>query len=163
MADTEIGASVGEYAARAGKGAIEVVDPGAACLALEMLSFDAPYSEIEERTGIRPSLISKLKARHLGAIESRRRQAADEFEHLADGYREVLRKKVDGLLRDDEALKKASAKDLAIATGIMNDHAMKARGEATSVVEHRSRASLEDVRAAIEAAQKRVRGEAIDV
>jgi len=89
--------------------------------------------------------------------------AAQESEELASSYREVLRRKAEGLLDDVEALKKLNPKDAALTLGILTDKGMTLRGDATAVVEHRRGVSLKDAQEMIEAARKKVKGEAIDV
>ena len=93
---------------------------------------------------VRP-LVDETTIAHGGAVEARREAQAEELEDLADVYREALRRKADDLLRDDEKLSKVNPKDLALTTAILTDKPMQLRGEATSVVEHRSGVSLEDV------------------
>ena len=140
-----ISRSVAEYAAGCKGHALEVQNPEGCVRAMEMLALGAPYREICAETGLRPSNISKLKVRHSGAVEARREAQASELEDLADVYREALRRKADDLLGDDEKLAKVNPKDLALTTAILTDKPMQLRGEATSVVEHRSGVSLEDV------------------
>ena len=140
-----ISKSVASYAASCKGHALEVQKPEECVRAMEMLALGAPYREICAETGLRPSNISKLKVRHGGAVEARREAQAEELEDLADVYREALARKADDLLSDDEKLAKVNPKDLALTTAILTDKPMQLRGEATSVVEHRSGVSLEDV------------------
>ena len=143
--------------------AIEVREPKKAALALEMIADYRPYREIVKATGIDSATLTRLKHRHLGAIELRRERAAEESEELADLYRQVSREKADQLLGDPEALSKVNPKDLALTVGIHTDKGMSLRGEATSVVEHKRVLSIEDAKREIEEAMKQIRGEAIDV
>ena len=154
---TEIGASIGEASNTRGSQAIEVKKPKECCLALEMLSFGEHYRAVSEATGLAVSTLSDLKLRHQGAIELRRLRAADESESIADTYREVLRRKADRLLEDDEALDKLNPKDAALTYGILTDKTGQARGEATSVVEHRKGVSLDDYKAAIAEARENMK------
>lgn len=161
--DTSIAHSIAEAAAHAPANRLEVVKPVECALAMDMLASGESYAEIARETGLTHYAIAALRGRHEEAIAVRRARAADEAEHLADVYRQVLREKAEGLLSDKEALKKLNPKDAALTLGILTDKAMTLRGEATSVVEHRKGVSLEDAAAMIEAARKKVRGEAIDV
>jgi len=147
MEDTKgvIAKSVADYSAGCKGGAVEVQHPKECVMALEMLALGAKYRDICKQTGLSPSNISKLKVRHGGAVEVRREAQAIELEDLADVYREALRRKADDLLSDDEKLARVNPKDLALTTAILTDKPMQLRGEATSVVEHRSAVSLEDV------------------
>ena len=159
-----IGESVVAVAGGAPSYALEVIKPKECMLALEMLSHGESYSKIGEKTGLSPSNISRLKVRHQGAIEKRRAAAADEFDDIADLYKEALRQKGNQLLTDAESLAKASAKDLSLAAAIGTDKGQQLRGEATTIVEHR-KVSLEDAIAAKEAAIERLRsqGKVVDV
>jgi hypothetical protein len=100
---------------------------------------------------------------HRDAIDVRRLRAADDAEHVAERYRMLLEVKADQLEGDAESLSKTSAKDLALAYAIARDKSSNLRGDATVIVEGRKGMSLDEAAAMIEAAQKRVRGTAIDV
>jgi hypothetical protein len=167
MAQTEIGQSVGEYAKGAKPTALEVREPENVCLALEMLSFGAPYSEIAQKTGLRPSSISKLKMRHQGAVDERRMRAADEGEHVADTYLEALKMRGDDLIRNADERKKVNPKDLAFTYGILTDKAAQNRGEGVGPKDQNRGVSLEDAAELIAAAAERIRvkriEEAVDV
>jgi hypothetical protein len=102
MSKGVIAKSVAELAAQKKSGALEVQKGKECTLALEMLACGAKYSEICEKTGLSPSNVSKLKVRHAGAVEQRRLLAAEEFEDIADVYKEVLRRKADQLLVEED-------------------------------------------------------------
>jgi len=132
-------------------------------LALEMLANGETYAAIEGATGINRKTLVSLKYRHSDAIEVRRERAADDAEHMAERYRAILEEKASMLEGDREMLGKVNPKDLALTYGILRDKASTLRGDATSVIEHKRGVSLEDAKKALEEAQKRIQGEAIDV
>jgi len=160
---SEIAASVAAEGATAHGHALEVRKPRECMEALEMLAAGCTKTEVVEKTGLTYSALASLRQRHEGAIAARRERAAAEAEELAETFGEVLRRKAEDLLSDKAALKKLNPKDAALTYGILTDKNMTLRGDATAVVEHRRGVSLEDAAAMIEAARKKVRGEAIDV
>jgi len=163
MADAVIASSVAAESVVGPGHKIEVRKPLECMEALEMMAAGAPRAEIVARTGISYQMLSVLAERHDGAIANRRERAAAEAGQLADTYREVLRQKAEQLLGDREAMKRLNPKDAALTLGILTDKEAQLRGEATAVVEHRKGFSLEDAAAMIEAARKKVQGEAIDI
>lgn len=142
---------------------IEVREPKKAKLALEMMADWKSYRAIAKETGLSNATLVRLKQRHLGDIEARREAAAQENEELADMYREILREKAEELLSSRKAMSKERVKDLALTAAIMTDKALNLRGEASSIVEHKSGVSLEDAQRALEEARRRIDAEVVDV
>ena len=145
------------------KNAVEVRRPADVIRAIDMLAAGESTRKIRRETGFGHDVMVRLKYDHKDAIEVRRLKAADEAEKLAGRYALLGEEKADLLERDEDALKKTNPKDIALSYAIYRDKSSALRGEATTVVAHKRDVSLEDARAAIEAAQKRIRGEAIDV
>lgn len=161
--DSAIGHSLARVMV-AGRGNLtEVKNPEESALALEMLANGETYAAVEAATGISKKTLVGLRYRHSDAIGVRRERAADDAEHMAERYRAILEQKAEQLEEGGEALAKVNPKDLALTYGILRDKASTLRGDASSVVEHKSGVSLEDAKRLIEAAQKKVRSEAIDV
>jgi hypothetical protein len=89
--------------------------------------------------------------------------AKDGFE-LLEKYRLLLNMKLEGLAEDSDLLKKEGLKDLHTGYAILQDKALQAvEGNKVTVVHRKEGPSLEDAMAAIQEAQKRVKGEAINV
>lgn len=144
--------------------ALEVKRPKDAVRVLEMLAQGDGWRQIREKTGISFRGIASLRSRHRQALEVRREElAADGFE-VVEKYRMLLNEKLEGLAEDNEALMATPLKDLTMGMAIHQDKALQAlEGNRVTVVHEKSGPSLADAVAAIEAAQKRVRGEAINV
>ena len=161
--DSVIAKSVGE-AAKVGRcDKIEVRDPMKAAVILERLARGDRLRRVMAEEGVGQEMIARLKLDHGEAIAKRRELAASDAEYLAERYRLLAEDKADQLADDPEGLAKVNPKDLALSFGIYRDKASSLRGDATAVVEHKRSVSLEDAAAMIEAARKKVQGEAIDV
>ena len=131
-------------------------DPDKYGKVLKLLSEQGSYADIQKATGASYQTIAKIERTHAGTTEMWRKRAAAKSQIVADMVLERLLEKVD-------AGEKMSLKEGGILYGILADKGLTLAGEASAVVEHRSGVSVEDARKAIEAAQKRVKGEAIDV
>lgn len=143
---------------------IENKHPKMAALALELLAEGVSHDEVRDTTGIGWMALTSLRARHEQAIDVRRKQLAlDGFEQ-AERMRSLVAKKANMLFDDEDALKKASMKDLTLSWAISQDKGLQALGEQKIVVEHRSgRPSLADAMAAIQEAREALQKEAIPV
>lgn len=143
---------------------IENKQPKMAALALELLAEGVCHDAVRQETGIGFLALTSLRARHEMAIDERRKQLAlDGFEQ-AERMRALVAKKADMLFHDEDALKKANIKDLALAQAITQDKAFQAAGENRVVVEHRQgRPSLDDAIKAIAEARAALQKEAIPV
>ncbi len=132
---------------------MERLHPEKAVHALELMASGMSWRKVREATGVSFAGQAGLRARN-GAVLAKRREemALDGFE-TAEKLRMLVSDKADMLSEDDEALGKASIKDLVLARAIEQDKAFAAIGENFMVVEHRKvGASLEDAKAMIEAA-----------
>ncbi len=161
--DAVIAESVGEAAKVGRSDKIEVRDPMKAAVILERLARGDRLRRVMAEEGVGQEMIARLKLDHGEAIARRRELAAGDAEYLAERYRLLAEDKADQLADDPEAMARVNPKDLALSYGIYRDKASNLRGDATAVVEHKRSVSLEDAAAMIEAARKKVQGEAIDV
>ena len=80
----------------------------------------------------------------------------------AQEFTDLLLDRATQLFDDPNALSKISPDKLAITVGILTDKAAQLTGMATTVVEHRKGASLEDAAKMISEARQRVQGKVID-
>ncbi len=143
---------------------LEARDMTKAALALELLSGGETWEKVSEATGYNFDQISRIRARHEMAIETRKKQlAADGFE-MAEGLRLLIKQKMEQLAANPDALAKTNLRDLVLPYGIAVDKGMQAMGENRVVIEHRTnKPSLEDARKAIEEARNQLQKEAIPV
>lgn len=144
-------------------GGLECRDMEKAAAALEMLGAGVGPKEICEELDISYGELSGLKGRHLEWLGKRKEVAAFDAMESAERIRWAINERVKLLLDDDELLAKTNFKELGMAYDFLNEHAGRLRGEANVVVEHRKGVSLDDAVAAIEAARKKVKDEAIEV
>lgn len=143
---------------------LEKRKPDLAVRCLEMLADGDGYRKVKKETGLSFNAIASLKGRHKEALEVRREELAKDGFELLEKYRMLLNMKLEGLAEDSELLKKEGLKDLHTGYAILQDKALQAvEGNKVTVVHRKEGPSLEDAMAAIEEAQKRVKGEAIDV
>lgn len=143
---------------------LEARDMTKAALALEMLSGGETWENISNQTGYSFDQISRIRARHEMAIETRKKQlAADGFE-MAEGLRLLVKQKMEQLAANPDALAKTNLRDLVLPYGIAVDKGMQAMGENRVVIEHRTnKPSLEDAMKAIEEARNSLQKETIAV
>jgi hypothetical protein len=81
-----------------------------------------------------------------------------------NGFRFLVRKKMEMMADDDDQLKKANLKDLGIAAVMFQERALQALEGNKVIVEHRgNKPSLEDAMKAIEEARRIVNADVIDV
>ena len=162
--DTVVARSVGDAAAGDGRSdRIEVRDPIKCARILERIARGDATRVIMREEDIGHAMIARLKIDHGEAIGKRRELAAVDAEQLAEQYRLIAQDKAEMLAGDEEMLSKVNPKDLALSYGIYRDKASQLRGEATVTIEHKKQVSLEDAKAAIEAARKVVNAEVVDV
>jgi len=144
--------------------AIENRKPKEAALALEMMAFGEPLKEIEKRTGLGISVLSGLRARHMEALEDRRKHLSADAVEIAEGLRLLQREKIRMLAEDPEQLAKTNIRDLTLPWAIAHTKVFEAMGENKVVVEHKSGApSLEDAMKAIKEARDSLKKTSIDV
>ncbi len=142
---------------------IEMRKPKEAALALEMLAGGATYAEVKEKTGLTTDSLVRLRSRHQASLEVRRKQLATDALQLAEALRMLQLEKARQLLEDPEQLKKVNIRDLTLPYGIAQDKFFGAMGEAQTVVEHRTGASIAEAAKAIEEAKANARKAAVEV
>lgn len=118
--------------------------------------------EVAQQTGIREIELGRLIYHRPELWEKRRPKLAQKLAIASEMLADAMQKKAQKLLEDPEELAKTPVKDLALALGITTDKAAAYHGMATTVVEHRTGASLDDAAAAIAAAKARARGRIIE-
>jgi hypothetical protein len=143
---------------------IENRKPVEAAMALELLAEGKTYDDVEAETEIGYTALVGLKARHPDTLDKRRKQLAYDGFEMAEGLRQLAKKKMQMLSEDEDQLMKVNLKDLVIPYAIAQDKGFAALGENKVVVEHRKdKLSIEDARLMIEEARAALQKEAIPV
>ena len=153
---------VRERAKNVPRSCVEHYAPNKAALALYMLSQGARIKAIAEKTGLGRDVIRSLEWRHNDTLETKRKEFSMRYAIAAQEYTDLLLDKATQLFDNPDALAKLSPEKLAITVGILTDKAAQLTGMATTVVEHRKGASLEDAAKMINEARQRVKGKIID-
>lgn len=141
---------------------VEHYAPNKAALALYLLSQGATIKAISEKTGLGRGVIRSLEWRHNDTLETKRKEFSMRYAIAAQEFTDLLLERATQLFDDPEALSKISPEKLAITVGILTDKAAQLTGMATTVVEHRKGASLEDAAKLISEARQRIQGKVID-
>lgn len=153
---------VKERAKNVSRNNVEHYAPNKAALALYLLSQGARIKTIAEKTGLGRAVIRGLEWRHNDTLETKRKEFSMRYAIAAQEFTDLLLDKATQLFDDPDALAKISPEKLAITVGILTDKAAQLTGMATTVVEHRKGASLEDAAKMINEARQRVQGKVID-
>jgi hypothetical protein len=135
---------------------VEHYAPNKAALALFMLSQGARISEISQRTSLSRDVIRSLEWRHTDTLETKRKEFSMRYAIAAQEYTDLLFERATQLFDDPDSLAKISPEKLAITVGILTDKAAQLTGMATTVVEHRKGASLDDAANLINEARSRI-------
>lgn len=135
---------------------IEHYAPHKAALALFLLSQGARITEISKKTGIGRDVIRGLEWRHNDTLETKRKEFSMRYAIAAQEYTDLLFERATQLFDDPDSLAKISPEKLAITVGILTDKAAQLTGMATTVVEHRKGASLDDAANLINEARSRI-------
>jgi hypothetical protein len=135
---------------------IEHYAPHKAALALFLLSQGARLTEICKKTGASRETIRMLEWRHNDTLETKRKEFSMRYAIAAQEYTDLLFEKATQLFDDPDSLAKISPEKLAITVGILTDKAAQLTGMATTVVEHRKGASLDDAANLINEARSRI-------
>jgi hypothetical protein len=142
---------------------IEHYAPHKAALALFLLSQGARISEISKKTGAGRDVIRGLEWRHSDTLETKRKEFSMRYAIAAQEYTDLLFERANQLFDDPDSLAKISPEKLAITVGILTDKAAQLTGMATTVVEHRKGASLDDAAKLINEAKSRIaKGKVVD-
>jgi hypothetical protein len=135
---------------------VEHYAPNKAALALFMLSQGARISEISQRTILSRDVIRSLEWRHTDTLETKRKEFSMRYAIAAQEYTDLLFERATQLFDDPDSLAKISPEKLAITVGILTDKAAQLTGMATTVVEHRKGASIDDAAKMISEARTRI-------
>jgi len=135
---------------------LERAQPDVAAKVLWMLAQGASNRKIRQLTGVSCEVIRRLQWDHNDTLESKRRDFSARYAMAAEEYTDLMFRLAELLADDEELLKKISPEKLATTVGIMNDKAMTLNGMATSIVEHKKGASIEDAAKVIEEVRKRI-------
>lgn len=143
---------------------LEKARPMEAVQVLEMLADGKSYRQIQKATGVGLDGVARLKARHGAVLEERRKELAKDGFEVMEKARQLLNRKLDDAADDDEKFDKLKPMELTTIYAIAQDKAFAAEDGNKVVVEHvKKGVSVEEAMKAIQEAQKRVKGEAIDV
>jgi hypothetical protein len=145
------------------RGCVENCKPHVAAKALWMLAQGARIAEISRITGLGHETIRRLEWEHTDTLETRRKQFSIRYAMAAAEYTDLLFQKSEQLANDPDQLKMISPDRLALTVGIMTDKASQLSGMATTVIEHRRGASIDDAAKMIEEARMRVANKAKEV
>jgi hypothetical protein len=135
---------------------IEHYAPHKAALALFLLSQGARITEISKKTGVGRETIRQLEWRHNDTLETKRKEFSMRYAIAAQEYTDLLFERATQLFDDPDSLAKISPEKLAITVGILTDKAAQLTGMATTVVEHRKGASIDDAAKMISEAKARI-------
>lgn len=135
---------------------IEHYAPNKAALVLYLLAQGARISEIQKKTGVGRDIIRSLEWRHNDTLETKRKEFSMRYAIAAQEYTDLLFERANQLFDDPDSLAKISPEKLAITVGILTDKAAQLTGMATTVVEHRKGASIDDAARIISEAKARI-------
>ena len=152
----EFAEEICERAKTLGRNSVERTKPQLAMKALWMLSQGAKISEVAKVTGLGHEAIRRLEWRHTDTLENKRKEFANRYAMAAAEYTDLLFEKAEALMQSPDELAKISPDRLALVVGIMTDKSSQLAGMATSVIEHRRGASLDEAAKMIEEARMRV-------
>jgi len=139
---------------------IESTRPAQAAKALELFcEGQKTIKEISEELGMSYWTLIDFKRRHREVIADKRAQLAEEAFELAEGTRQLAKKKIQMLAEDPEALREMNLRDLNQAYKLAMDAGCYTLGtESRVTIEHKKEGiSLEDAHKIIEEAKKQVR------
>jgi hypothetical protein len=134
----------------------ELRHPEKAARILWMMAQGVSLNKISREMGVNRTVIRRMCWRHSDTLESKKKEFSREFAIAAETYKDLLLEKADQLFDDPEQLKLISPDKLALAMAITTDKSMLLAGMASTVVEFRKGASLDDAAKLIEQARARV-------
>jgi transposase len=123
---------------------------------LFLLAQGATIKDISQKTGVGRATIRTLEWRHNDTLETKRKEFSMRYAIAAQEYTDLLFERATQLFDDPESLAKISPEKLAITVGILTDKAAQLTGMATTVVEHRKGASIDDAAKMISEARSRI-------
>ena len=135
---------------------IENQDPFRASVAMWRLAQGVSMNRVSQETGFKRTTLRDLAIRHQSTLSDQKARFAAMYAQAASEYTELLFEKVDRMHENPEQLDQLSPDRLALTVGIMTDQAAKLSGMASSIIEHRKGASIEDATEMIAAARARI-------
>lgn len=130
--------------------------PRESAIALWRMAQGISLSQISEETGIARHALRALALRNQQTLNEQKERFAALYAMAAHEYSELLFEKADRMRDNPEQLDAITPDRLALTVGIMTDQAAKLSGMASTVIEHRTGASIEDAAAMIAAARARI-------
>jgi hypothetical protein len=135
---------------------VEHYAPNKAAMALWLAAQGARITDIQKKTGLGRETIRGLQWRHNDTLETKRKEFSMRYAIAAQDYTDLLFERSQQLFDNPEELAKISPDKLAVTVGILTDKAAQLTGMATTVVEHRKGASLDDAAKMISDAKSRI-------
>lgn len=135
---------------------VEHYAPNKAAMALWLAAQGARISEIRDKTGLGRETIRGLQWRHNDTLETKRKEFSMRYAIAAQDYTDLLFERSQQLFDNPDELAKISPDKLAVTVGILTDKAAQLTGMASSIVEHRKGASLDDAAKMISEARTRI-------
>lgn len=135
---------------------VEHYAPNKAAMALWLAAQGARISDIQKATGLGRETIRGLQWRHNDTLETKRKEFSMRYAIAAQDYTDLLFERSQQLFDNPDELAKISPDKLAVTVGILTDKAAQLTGMATTVVEHRKGASLDDAAKMILDAKARI-------
>jgi hypothetical protein len=146
---------------------VEHYAPNKAAMALWLAAQGARITDIQKKTGLGRETIRGLQWRHNDTLETKRKEFSMRYAIAAQDYTDLLFERSQQLFDNPDELAKISPDKLAVTVGILTDKAAQLTGMASSIVEHRKGASLDDAAKMIFDAKARIaskiKSDAIDV
>ena len=135
---------------------VEHYAPNKAAMALWLAAQGARITDIQKKTGLGRETIRGLQWRHNDTLETKRKEFSMRYAIAAQDYTDLLFERSQQLFDNPEELAKISPDKLAVTVGILTDKAAQLTGMASSIVEHRKGASLDDAAKMISEARTRI-------
>jgi len=145
-----------ERAKHLARSCVEVHHPHVAAKALWMLAQGAKIKDISAVTSLGHATIRSLEWRHNDTLETKRKEFSQRYAIAAAEYTDLLFERAEQLSNNPDQLAQISPDRIAMTIGIMNDKAQQLAGMATSVVEHRKGATIDDAAKMIAEARSRM-------
>lgn len=135
---------------------VEHYAPNKAAMALWLAAQGARITDIQKKTGLGRETIRGLQWRHNDTLETKRKEFSMRYAIAAQDYTDLLFERSQQLFDNPDELAKISPDKLAVTVGILTDKAAQLTGMASSIVEHRKGASLDDAAKMISEARTRI-------
>jgi len=139
-----------------GLGVLERTQPQKAAMVLWRVAQGVSHKKICEELGVARDVIRRMCWRHSDTLEVKKKEFSREFAIAAESYKDLLIEKANRLFDDPSKLDDISPDKLALAMAIATDKSMTLAGMASTVVEFRKGASLDDAEKMISEARARI-------